>query len=106
MKTAMSAYIVVEAKITDRERFVAYAQAVPPLVRSMGGEYLALGGESKALEGDWGETKIVLHRWPNMQAAEAFWYSDDYQKIKQLRSGTGVFRVMLVDGIQSHVLES
>lgn len=95
----MSAYIVVEAIITDREGFLPYTKVVPPLVAKMGGEYIAIGGEAEPLEGDWGETKVVLHRWPNMQAAREFWYSDEYQAAKELRAGTGTFRVMLVDGL-------
>jgi len=101
----MSAYIVVEAIITDFANFVPYTKAVPPLVAKMGGEYISIGGESQALEGDWGETKIVLHRWPNMQAARDFWFSDEYEQAKKLREGTGTFRVMLVDGVKKETLE-
>ena len=41
----MPAYIVVEAAITDGERFSAYAKAVPALVAEYGGYYLVVGGE-------------------------------------------------------------
>jgi len=101
----MSAYIVVEAILTDTAKFVPYTQAVPPLVTKFGGEYIAVASEHEILEGDWSETKIVLHRWPNMQAARDFWYSDEYQAAKKLREGTGQFRVMLVDGIKKENLE-
>ncbi len=101
----MPAYLVVEAVITDPKGFVAYTRAVPPLVARYGGEYLVMGGESEALEGDWGATKIVLHRWPDLQAARRFWHSDEYQAAKRLREGTGEFRVMLVDGLVKEKLE-
>ena len=101
----MSAYIVVEAVITDRKGFAPYTKAVPPLVAKMGGEYISIAGESEALEGDWGEVKIVLHRWPSMQAARDFWNSDEYTAAKELRNNTGTFRVMLVDGVKKETLE-
>lgn len=97
----MAAYLVVEAVITDRKKFAAYAQRVPGAVARAGGEYLALGGEAEALEGDWGEERLVVHRWPDMAAARRFWHSDEYRRLKKLREGTGRFRVMLVDGCET-----
>ena len=60
----MSAYIIVEAIITKPQEFVAYAQAVPPIVAQYGGVYRVLGGEAESLEGDWGATRLVMHEWP------------------------------------------
>ena len=94
----MAAYLLVEAVITDRKKFTAYAQRVPDAVARAGGEYIVLGGEAEPLEGDWGDVRLVVHRWPDMAAARRFWHSDEYRKLKRLREGAGQFRVMLVDG--------
>ena len=101
----MAAYLVVEAVITDRKKFAAYAQRVPDAVTRAGGEYIVLGGEAETLEGDWGEERLVVHRWPDMDAARRFWHSDEYRDIKRLREGTGRFRVMLVQGCSTGVDE-
>jgi len=101
----MPAYLVVEAILTNPKEFIGYTKAVPPLVTRFGGEYIALGGESESLEGDWGATKIVLHKWPSMDAARQFWNSDEYTEAKKLREGAGTFRVMLVDGLKKEQLE-
>lgn len=101
----MTAYIIVEAVLHDAEKFGAYARAVPPIVAEYGGEYLVLGGEHTSLEGDWGATRLVVHRWPSAEQAKAFWYSEAYEAVKPLRHGTGEFRVMLVDGLQQTPLE-
>ena len=94
----MAAYLVVEASITDWNKFAAYAVRVREAVPRFGGEYVVLGGEAESLEGDWGEARIVIHRWPDRAAARRFWNSDEYREIRQLRAGAGEFRVMLVDG--------
>lgn len=101
----MAAYLVVEAVITDRKKFAAYAQRVPDAVARAGGEYIVLGGEAETLEGDWDEERLVVHRWPDMDAARRFWHSDEYRDIKRLRKGTGRFRVMLVQGCSTGVDE-
>ncbi len=96
------AYIVIEAKLkqSEMERFATYASKVSPLVEKYGGEYVVLGGRHEALEGDWGETKVVLHKWPNSSMAKRFWNSEEYQEIKKIREGTGEFRIMMVEGLE------
>jgi len=98
------AYVVIEAKLksSELERFGSYASKVPSLVKKYGGEYLILGGEHEPLEGDgdWGETRIVLHKWESTSKAKEFWNSDEYQELKKLREGTGEFRIMLVEGLE------
>ena len=101
----MPAYIIVEAAISDGEKFGAYARAVPALVAEYGGDYLVLGGEQHALEGDWSGKRIVIHQWPSIEQAQAFGHIDAYAEIKQLRDGTVEFRVALVDGLARETLE-
>lgn len=101
----MAAYLVVEAVITDREQFAGYAQAVPEVVARFGGEYLVLGGAQEALEGDWGDVRLVVHRWPDMASARLFWNSPDYAEVRKLREGAGEFRVMLLEGRRKEKLE-
>ena len=101
----MAAYLVVEAVITDREKFVAYTRQVPALVAQFGGEYVVLGGEAEALEGDWGDVRLVVHRWPDMAAARRFWHSPEYKDARKLREGAGEFRVMLLEGRDQEQLE-
>jgi uncharacterized protein (DUF1330 family) len=102
----MSAYVVVEARVHDPAKFAPYARRVPEIVARYGGEYLALGGEQEVLEGDWGESRIVLHRWPDRETARRFWHSPEYTEAKALRAGTGEFRVILVEGREQEVLEA
>ncbi len=101
----MAAYLVVEAVITDQEKFSAYARQVPELVARFGGEYIVLGGAQEALEGDWGEVRLVVHRWPDMASARRFWNSPEYAEVRELREGAGEFRVMLLEGRQKEELE-
>ena len=101
----MAAYIIVEATVHDPDTFSAYAKKVPAIVAQFGGEYLVLGGQQKSLEGDWSRSRVVMHRWPSVEQAMAFWESEAYAAAKLLRAGTGEFRVILVEGVQQTVLE-
>jgi len=95
----MSCLMIVQARITQPEKFRAYTAVVPALVAQHGGRYLVLGGASRVLEGHWPEVKTVVSEWPSRAAAMAFWDSDAYRAAAVLREGAGEFNIVLVDGI-------
>lgn len=99
----MSAYILVRAVITNRQKFAAYIAAVTPLVAEFGGSYKIIAGSAEPLEGEWPgqwrEYKWVVHEWPSVEAARAFWYSPQYREVKKLREGCGQFQVLLLDDL-------
>jgi len=102
----MSAFILVQARLSDPEKFQAYVQAVPPIVEKYGGHYRIVAGEIETLEGEWWGRTVVMSEWPNAAAARAFWNSREYVDAKALRVGTGEFLVLLIEGLQLNTLES
>lgn len=100
----MSAYLIIEAHITDPQGFAAYARATPEVAARYGGQYLVMGGAQQSLEGEHAPARTVISHWPDRAAALAFWHSAEYAAIKPLRAGTGSFRVLLADGAQIQIL--
>ncbi len=95
----MSCFMIVQAHITDRNKFVAYTAVVPALVAQFGGRYLVLGGHTTALEGRWPDCKTVVSEWPDRASAQRFWDSPEYRAAARLREGAGDFTIVLVDGV-------
>jgi uncharacterized protein (DUF1330 family) len=95
----MSTFMIVQARITQPEKFRAYTAVVPELVARFGGRYRVLGGATTVLEGQWPEVKTVVSEWPDRERALAFWHSPEYTAAKALREGAGEFTVVLVDGL-------
>lgn len=95
----MSAYLIIQAKITDWPKFKAYTDVVPSLVSQFGGEYIVMDGKPITLEGHLSDTSLVVSKWPSHEAAQNFWNSKEYQQAKLLREGTGEFTVSLVNGL-------
>lgn len=92
--------MVIEAEISDPNKFMAYAKAAAALVEEYGGEYIVRATPPLSLEGNWSEsTKLVISKWPNLREALAFWNSPEYAKIKKLRLGTAKVRVTLFEGV-------
>jgi len=50
----MPAYVIVEIEVTDPIVYEEYKKLAPAIVAQYGGKYLARGGHTEVLEGDWG----------------------------------------------------
>ena len=101
----MAAYMIVTAAIHEREKFIAgYGAAAGALVDKFGGEYLIRGPGVELLEGEFAGApridgaSVVISKWPNREAARAFWNSPEYAEVKKLREGLADVQVLLIDG--------
>ena len=95
----MTTYMTILCKIHDREKFISgYGQAVPAVVAQYGGEYLVVGPGGTLLEGTLeGYSSVAISKWPNREAALAFWNSPEYTEVKKLREGLADAEVVIVD---------
>jgi uncharacterized protein (DUF1330 family) len=95
----MAAYMIITARISDRDAFVAgYGAAAAKLVEKFGGRYVLRGPGAQLLEGDWGDgASMVISEWPDKAAALAFWNSPEYAEVKKLRDGAAEVQVLLIE---------
>jgi len=95
----MPAYMIVTAKIKDRDAFIqGYGMAAGKLVEQFGGKYVLRGPGAELLEGDFGDgASMVISEWPDKDAAKAFWNSEEYQEVKKLREGCADCQVLLIE---------
>ncbi len=103
------AYMLVLGEVKDRAAFgVGYAAKLPPLYEKFGGHYIAIGGGTEVLEGDYAPPSYVIGKWPSKEAAHAFWNSPEYEELKRARidNGWGDFDVLLVQGVEEAITVS
>jgi uncharacterized protein (DUF1330 family) len=95
----MAAYMIIAARIADRERFVSgYGKAAAGLVARFGGRYVLRAPGALALEGAFGDgASVVISEWPDRESALAFWNSPEYAEVKRLREGLAEVQVLLVE---------
>lgn len=95
----MPAYMIVTAKIADRDAFIqGYGAAAAKLVGQYGGKYVLRGPGAELLEGDFGDgASMVISEWPDKAAAKAFWNSPEYAAAKKLRDGVADVQVLLIE---------
>ena len=95
----MAAYMIVTAKIADRDAFIhGYGSAAGKLVERFGGKYVLRGPGAELLEGGFGAgASMVVSEWPDKAAALAFWHSPEYAEVKKLREDIAECQVLLIE---------
>lgn len=95
----MPAYMIVTAKIADRDAFInGYGASAGALVAQYGGKYVLRGPGVELLEGTFGDgASMVVSEWPDKASARAFWSSPEYAEVKKLRDGIADCQVLLIE---------
>jgi uncharacterized protein (DUF1330 family) len=95
----MAAYLIVNIEVKDQAAYADYRSGVTPLIHKHGGEYLARGGVTELIEGDWTPGRVVLLKFPDMAALKAFLDDPEYQPLKDLRLRAADTQMLAAEGI-------
>jgi uncharacterized protein (DUF1330 family) len=95
----MPAYVIADVRtVRDRDALIEYRRRNTDAVAHHGGRFLIRGGDSALLEGEWPTQRIVLIEFPDTAAARAWWESEEYAPLKQIRRDASDTNIVLVVG--------
>lgn len=94
----MKAYVIVDVRITDPEKYDAYKKLTPGSLVPFEGKFIVRGGETETLEGSWKPGRIVILEFPSPEKARAWWSSEGYAPAKALRQSASETDMILVEG--------
>jgi uncharacterized protein (DUF1330 family) len=95
----MTAYVIVDINVTDPVRYEDYKKLAAPTVEMYGGKYIARGGKTEVLEGDWAPTRLVILQFENMEQAKNWHDSVEYSEPRSLRHETAISKMVVIDGV-------
>ena len=95
----MSAYIIVQANITDIEKYKVYLEKVTPIVKKYSGEYLVRGGKYEKMLGNWEYERTVIIKFPSFKLAKDFHNSAEYEPIKKIREENSIGNLIIIEGV-------
>jgi len=95
----MAVYVIVNLRIHDLAAYDAYKTGVASIIGRHGGEYLARGGATEVLEGDWVPGRVVLLKFPEIDAVKAFLDDPDYASLNSLRHRIAHTQMVAVEGV-------
>ena len=84
----MSAYVVVDTKISNPDEYEEYKKLAKPIAEKY-----------DLRENDlWTPTRIVIIEFPDVASARAFADSEEYQPVKAIRLGAAECTLFIVEG--------
>ena len=97
-----SAYVIVEMKVSDPQRYQEYMAAAPASIKAAGGEDMIRGGRHESLEGDWQPHRVAMLRFPSYEQAKAWYDGEKYREARAKRAGaTEFFNMILAEGVET-----
>ncbi len=95
----MAAYLYGNVQVIDPVGFQEYSKHVPEAVAAYGGRYLARGGAVELLEGDGAPNRVVIVEFPDMARLKAFYQSEEYRPLLDIRKRTATSKIVAVEGL-------
>ena len=95
----MTAYVIVDINVTDPVRYEDYKRLAAPTVELYGGKYIARGGKTETLEGDWSPTRLVILQFDTMEQAKNWLNSSEYSEARNLRHQTATSQMVVIEGV-------
>lgn len=83
----MAAYLIADVLPDDAEgyRNSGYLEAAVRTSAEHGGVYLARGGETTVLEGEWEPDRMVIIQFPSMDDLKAWYFGEEYREWAKVR---------------------
>lgn len=95
----MTAFVIVDINVTDPVRYEDYKQLAAPTVEMYGGKYIARGGKTEVLEGDWKPNRLVILQFETLEQAKNWLNSAEYSGPRSLRQETAISNMVVIEGV-------
>lgn len=95
----MPAYVIAHIDVKDPVQYQDYIKMSPISIAKFGGRFIARGGKTEVLEGNWVPKRLVLLEFPSVERAQEWWASEEYAPAKALRQATSYGELVIIDGL-------
>ena len=95
----MTAYVIVDINVKDPVRYEDYKRLAAPTVELYGGKYIARGGKTETLEGDWSPSRLVILQFDNIEQAKKWLNSPEYSEARAIRHQTASSQMVMIEGV-------
>ena len=99
----MAAYFIAQMTITDPEGYKAYASQTLPTIQKYGGKFVVRGGAITPVEGDFEHERVVVLEFPDVEAAQRWYNSPEYQPLALQRQAASKGKSIIVEGAPPQV---
>jgi uncharacterized protein (DUF1330 family) len=94
----MSAYFLLQIEWTNDAARRSYIDGIAGMVEKHGGEFIVSSTDYRVAEGAWRPGRLVAIRFPTMAAVSAWYGSEEYRPLRELRLKNSRSDAVLVEG--------
>jgi uncharacterized protein (DUF1330 family) len=95
----MPAYVIVQVDVQDWTVYERYKLLAPASIAAYGGRYIARGGQTEALEGEWEPRRVVILEFDDVARARSWLDSPEYREARALRHASARTQMIVVEGL-------
>jgi len=95
----MTAYVIVDIDVHDPVGYEEYKKLAPAAVELYGGKYIARGGKTETLEGDWAPSRLVILQFESNEQAKKWLNSEEYGEARKMRHQTANSKMVVIAGL-------
>ena len=96
--TMSKGYVVANIRVQDQEKFQQFSGMAGPAIKKYGGKVLARGPDADRLEGNLSGI-VMMIEFESKEAANTFYYSEEYQAAKAVREACSDTDFMIIEGV-------
>ena len=96
----MAAYVIADGRVEDPAQYEDYKRMVPATIAAYGGRFIARGGRTEVLEGEWRPNRVVIIEFESVERAKEWWASEEYRAARELRQRTSTGSLIVVEGLK------
>lgn len=94
----MAVIMIATQRVKDWDLLAEYRKGAAPVVRRHGGELIGRSNAPECLHGE-GADSVVVFRFPDRAAVDAWLADPDYQPLKRIRDQAVDMNLMLIDAM-------
>lgn len=95
----MAAYVIADSKAHDPEGMKAYGAKVGETLKKYGGKVLVAGPPADVKEGNWTPSRMIVLEFADVEAAQTWYNSPEYQEILPMRLAAADDNFLIVPGL-------
>jgi uncharacterized protein (DUF1330 family) len=96
----MAAYLIADIEVTDAAGYEEYRRIVGASIAAYGGHFIARGGKTATVEGNWMPKRVVIVEFASMERLQAWYASPEYAPALALRKRSAVSNLVMTEGLQ------
>jgi len=95
----MTAYVIVDIDVHDPVGYEEYKKLAPTAVELYGGKYIARGGKTETLKGDWSPSRLVILQFESSEQAKKWLNLPEYSEARKMRHQTTASNMVVIEGL-------